>query len=66
MGENLTSTKYIRIGEFAKKVGLSVSTVKRYEEEGLIKAHHKSRKSKQRYYTEQQAEEFIRNNQILG
>jgi DNA-binding transcriptional MerR regulator len=65
MKECVTSKEYMRIGDFAKKIGLSVSTVKRYEEEGVIKAHHKTRKSKQRYYTEQQVEEFIKNNQIV-
>ncbi|SHJ58026.1 MerR family regulatory protein [Anaerocolumna jejuensis DSM 15929] len=57
--------KYIRIGEFSKKVGLAISTVKKYEDMGIIIPHHVSKQSGHRYYTERQAEDYNRENQIV-
>ena len=50
---------YMRIGEFSKRVGLAVSTVKKYEKQGLIISHHKSRLSGHRYYTQEQADDYM-------
>lgn len=65
MQECVTSEKCMRIGEFAKRVSLSVSTVKKYESLGIIKPHHKSGLNKQRYYTDKQVEDYIQNYQIV-
>lgn len=65
MTENVVSSECMRIGAFAKRVNLSVSTVKKYEKQGIIKPHFKSKLNGQRYYTEAQVEEYIRNYQIV-
>jgi len=66
MGEVDGLNKCMMIGEFSKRVGLSVSTIKKYEKQGIIKPHYTSKISRYRYFTELQAEEFIRDYRIKG
>lgn len=46
-------TRYLKIGEFADLIGVHSTTVRNYEEEGIIIPHHKSPKG-QRLYTQEQ------------
>lgn len=48
---------FYRIGDFAKKVGLSRSTLRKWEEKGIIKPHHIS-PTGYRYYSDEQVAEI--------
>ena len=51
-------TQYLKIREFSDLVGLSPTTVRKYEEEGILLPHHKSIKG-QRLYTMEQVNAYI-------
>lgn len=59
--------KFLRIGVFSKMVGISSSSLRDYEKEGIIIPHHKSPKG-QRVYTQEQADAVLAgdfNNPVL-
>lgn len=45
--------KFYKIGEFARLTGISQSTLRQYEERGILVPHHKSAYG-YRYYSEEQ------------
>ena len=49
---------YMTSSEFAERIGIHPQTVRKWDKEGTLPAHHKT-SSGRRYYTEQQAEEFL-------
>lgn len=51
--------KYYSITEFAQMVGMCVSTIRIYDEQGLLLPHHRSIKGK-RFYTQDQVDAFLR------
>ena len=50
--------RYLKIREFADMIGVSTTTVRKYEEEGKLLPHHRTM-SNQRLYTMGQVEAFI-------
>ena len=52
--------KYYSIGEFSKLTGLSTQTLRRWDENGKLKSHHKTSVSGKRFYSE------IQLNEVLG
>jgi len=51
--------KIYKIGEFASLIGKSTQTLRRWDEEGILKSHHKT-PSGVRYYSEDQYFDFIK------
>ena len=51
--------KYYSIGEFSKLTGLSTQTLRRWDESGKLKSHHKTAISGKRFYSEIQLNEFL-------
>lgn len=49
------NAQYLRVKEFSEKIGLSESTVRRYEREGKLLPHHKT-PTGIRYYSQEQAD----------
>ena len=49
---------FMNIGEFAKEIGVSVPTLRNWDNSGKLKPHHRT-KGNQRVYTKAQAEEFL-------
>lgn len=45
-------------GEFSKKTGKSISTLRKWDTEGKLKPHHVS-EGEHRYYSEQQANQIL-------
>lgn len=52
-------SEYLRISDFANLIGVSTSTVRQYEKDGLLVPHHKTL-SGQRLYTYEQVNTFIK------
>lgn len=50
--------EYLKVSEFAKVVGVTSVTIRDWEKRGWLIPHHKS-PSGYRYYTREQADEFI-------
>ena len=51
-------TRYLKIREFADLIGVCTTTVRGYEEQGIIIPHHKSPKG-QRLYTQEQVNAIL-------
>ncbi len=49
---------FMNIGEFAKEIGVSIPTLRNWDNSGKLKPHHRT-KGNQRVYTKAQAEEFL-------
>ena len=49
---------FYKTSEFAYKIGVSASTVRNWEKEGIIKPHHKSPNG-YRYYSEEQVQQYF-------
>lgn len=59
--------EYLKIREFADAIGVSVSTVRKYEQDKMLMPHHRTM-SNQRLYTTEQVTAYINgdfNNPIL-
>lgn len=52
------SEKFYKIGEFARLVGLSTSTIRAYEKSGILIPHHKTPEG-YRVYSDKQYKDFI-------
>lgn len=50
--------QYLKIGDFARAIGVSPNTVRRYEEDGSVIPHHKMI-SGQRLYSQEQVDAFL-------
>ena len=53
--------KYYRINEFANLVGVSSSTLRNWEQKGILLPHHKT-PTGYRYYSQEQLESLLVNN----
>ena len=51
--------KYLRIGDFSNVVGISVKTIRFYEEKGLIKPAYIDKYTGYRYYDENNIEQIL-------
>ena len=51
--------KYLRIGDFSNIVGVSVKTIRFYEEKGLIKPAYIDKYTGYRYYDEKNIEQIL-------
>ena len=51
--------KYLRIGDFSNVVGISVKTIRFYEEKGLIKPAYIDKYTGYRYYDEKNIEQIL-------
>jgi putative resolvase len=51
--------KYYPIGQFSKNIGKSISTLRLWDKEGILKPHHVS-EGGHRYYSEQQINQVLR------
>lgn len=51
---------YMTTSEFAKRIGIHPQTLRRWDKDKTLCAHHKT-PSGRRYYTEEQALEFLSN-----
>ena len=51
--------KYLRIGDFSNVVGISVKTIRFYEEKGLIKPAYIDKYTGYRYYDEKNVEQVL-------
>lgn len=52
--------EFLSVQKFAKQIGVSVSTVRLWDKQGLLKPHHRT-KGNQRVYTDTQVEEYLSN-----
>ncbi len=50
---------YYSIGEFSKLTGISTQTLRRWDDTGKLKAHHKTQISGKRFYSETQLQEVL-------
>lgn len=51
-------SKYYKISEFSKLIGVSTVTLRRWELQGILKPHHKS-PTGYRYYSEEQLNAYM-------
>ena len=51
--------KYLRIGDFSNIVGISIKTIRFYEEKGLIKPAYIDKYTGYRYYDENNKEQLL-------
>lgn len=51
--------EYMSIAEFANRIGVSIQCLRNWDNSGVLKCHHKSEKGGYRYYTEEQAMEYL-------
>ena len=51
-------SKFYKIGEFAKMIGVSQVTLREWEKRGLFKPHHKS-PTGFRFYSDEQYEDYV-------
>ena len=56
--QNTQPVKFLTIEEFAKRIGVHPQTVRVWDKNGLLQAHHKS-PSGRRFYTEEQVIEYL-------
>ena len=49
---------FMNIGEFAREIGVSVATLRNWDNSDKLRPHHRT-KGNQRVYTKEQAEEFL-------
>lgn len=52
--------KFLKIGEFAREIGVHPNTVRNMEKEGKITPHHKNERG-DRYFTWQQVNDYFDN-----
>lgn len=50
--------EYLKITEFAKLIGVTSTTLRTWEERGILKPHHRS-PTGYRYYTRSQADDYF-------
>lgn len=55
----MDSQKYLKIKEFAKLTGLSEQCLRNWDDNGLLKCHHRSEKGGYRYYTQEQVDAYL-------
>lgn len=53
------TVKYLKIREFAKAIGVSEQCVRNWDDDGILKCHHKSERGGYRYYTQEQVDEYL-------
>ena len=53
MQQTAESEKYLSVEEFSERIGVHPQTVRKWDNEGVLKAHHRS-PGGHRYYTEAQ------------
>ena len=58
MERKFLMSNYLKISEFADRVGVTPVTVRNWEKRGWIEPHHRT-PSGYRYYTKEQAEQII-------
>ena len=51
-------SKYYKISEFSKLIGVATVTLRRWELQGILRPHHKS-PTGYRYYSEEQLKEYM-------
>lgn len=56
----MESTRYMTTSEFAKRIGIHPQTLRKWDKNKTLCAHHKTA-SGRRYYTEEQAQKFLSN-----
>lgn len=59
--KNGTRCPYMTTSEFAERIGIHPQTLRKWDKSGTLKAHHKTA-SGRRYYSEEQAQEFLNGN----
>ena len=57
----METKKYMTTSEFAKKIGIHPQTLRQWDKNKTLCAHHKTA-SGRRYYTEEQAQLFLNGN----
>lgn len=57
--------EFLTIGEFSRRVGVSAVTLRKWEERGFLKPHHRSYTG-YRYYTEEQVAEVLSGDRKAG
>lgn len=57
----METTRFMTTSEFAKRIGIHPQTLRRWDRDHTLCAHHKT-SSGRRYYTEEQAREFLNGN----
>lgn len=60
----METKKYMTTSEFAKKIGIHPQTLRQWDKNKTLCAHHKTA-SGRRYYTEEQAQMFLNGNSSL-
>ena len=56
--EHIRRCQYMTTSEFAARIGIHPQTLRKWDKTGTLKAHHKTA-SGRRYYSEEQAQEFL-------
>ena len=59
--QSLQQVKYLTVEEFANLIGVHPQTVRAWDRQGVLPAHHKTY-SGRRLYTKEQAEAYLNNN----
>lgn len=54
------AVKFLTVDQFAKQIGVHPQTVRKWDKEGLLVAHHKT-PSGRRLYSKEQVEEYLSN-----
>ena len=54
----MENPKYMTTSEFAERIGVRPQTLRKWDKNGTLKAHHKTPRGR-RWYTEEQALEFL-------
>lgn len=49
---------YLKIGQFANRIGVTPATVRNWDKEGILKPHHIS-PTGYRYYSQAQVDEYL-------
>lgn len=57
-GAATETVKFLTVDQFAKQIGVHPQTVRKWDREGLLVAHHKT-PSGRRLYSEEQVKEYL-------
>lgn len=57
--------EFYKVGEFARRIGVSAVTLRSWDERGLLRPHHVS-PSGYRYYSAQQLQEYLSGKMKFG